>query len=144
MTTFLILLGLSLFILRSQLLRVALAESGQGNGASGGKIDVSSLHASPLMGAASGWLSLGGAVLLMLLALVQQGYLWGIGLVIAGVAGGVLLSSFLLPTIGSTLALGHHGGEGNKSIAEFNRRYGAIIAFSVAGVALLAWGLHIR
>ncbi len=80
----------------------------------------------------------------MLLALVQHGYLWGIGLILAGVAGGVLLSAVALPALGSTLALGHHGGEGNASIAAFNRRYGAHVAFAVTGVALLAWGLRLR
>lgn len=137
MTTFLILFGLSLFILRSQLLRVALLEQGAD------KLDAAKLHASPTMGAMSGWFSLGGAAGLMLLALVTSGYLWGFGLIVFGILGGVALSAFTLPTIGSTLALGHHGGDGNKSIAEVNRRYGAHIAFGVAALALLAWALHL-
>jgi hypothetical protein len=137
MTTFLILFGLSLFILRSQLLRVALAER------SDASIDPGELHVSPVLGAASGWASLGGAAALMLLALVTSGYLWGFSLIVFGVLGGVALSAVLLPTIGSTLVLGQHGGEGNRSIAAFNRRYGALVAFAVTGVALLAWGLHL-
>jgi hypothetical protein len=140
MTTFLILTGLSLFILRSQLLRVALQESAS----AGGQLDAGKLHDNAALGAASGWASLGGAAALMLLALVTSGYAWGFGLIVFGILGGVVLSSVLLPTIGSTLALGHHGGEGNKSIAAFNRRYGALVAFAVMGVALLAWGLHLR
>jgi hypothetical protein len=142
MTTFLILLGLSLFILRSQLLRVALSEMGAGKISD--KVDVERLHASPALGAMSGWFSLGGAAALMLLALVTSGYLWGFGLIVFGILGGVALSAVLLPTIGSTMALGHHGGEGNKSIAEVNRRYGAHIAFGVAALALLGWALHLR
>jgi hypothetical protein len=140
MTTFLILFGLSLFILRSQLLRVALKETGTN---AAGQIDSDKLHASPALGAMSGWFSLGGAAGLMLLALVTSGYLWGLGLIVFGIMGGVALSSFTLPTIGSTLALGHQGGDGNRSIAEFNRRYGAHIAFGVAALALLAWATHL-
>ena len=139
MTTFFILLGLSLFILRSQLLRVALKETGVADG----KIDVEKLHASPALGAMSGWFSLGGAAGLMLLAIVTSGYLWGLGLIVFGILGGVALSAFTLPTIGSTLAMGHHGGDGNRSIAAFNRSYGAHIAFGVAALALLAWALHL-
>jgi len=140
MTTFLILFGLSLFILRSQLLRVAMKETGAN---AAGEIDAGKLHASPALGAMSGWFSLGGAAGLMLLALVTSGYLWGLGLIVFGIMGGVALSSFTLPTIGSTLALGHQGGDGNRSIAEFNRRYGAHIAFGVAALALLAWATHL-
>ncbi len=140
MTTFLILFGLSLFILRSQLLRVALKETGAN---AAGQIDANKLHASPALGAMSGWFSLGGAAGLMLLALVTAGYLWGLGLIVFGILGGVALSSFTLPTIGSTLALGHQGGDGNRSIAEFNQRYGAHIAFGVAVLALLAWATHL-
>ena len=140
MTTFLILFGLSLFILRSQLLRVALKETGA---SAAGQIDADKLHASPALGAMSGWFSLGGAAGLMLLALVTSGYLWGLGLIVFGIMGGVALSSFTLPTIGSTQALGHQGGDGNRSIADFNRRYGAHIAFGVAALALLAWALHL-
>jgi hypothetical protein len=140
MTTFLILFVLSLFILRSQLLRVALKETGTNTT---GQIDSDKLHASPALGAMSGWFSLGGAAGLILLALVTSGYLWGLGLIVFGIMGGVALSSFTLPTIGSTLALGHQGGDGNRSIAEFNRRYGAHIAFGVAALALLAWATHL-
>jgi hypothetical protein len=140
MTTFLILFGLSLFILRSQLLRVAMKETGAN---AAGEIDAGKLHASPALGAMSGWFSLCGAAGLMLLALVTSGYLWGLGLIVFGIMGGVALSSFTLPTIGSTLALGHQGGDGNRSIAEFNRRYGAHIAFGVAALALLAWATHL-
>jgi hypothetical protein len=139
--TFFILLGLSLFILRSQLLRVALRASGA---EAAGKIEADKLHASPAMGAMSGWFSLGGAAALMLLAIVTSGYLWGFSLIVFGILGGVALSAFLLPTIGSTLALGHHGGEGEKSIAAFNRRFGSHIAFLVAALALVAWALHLR
>lgn len=142
MTTFLILFGLSLFILRSQLLRVALREMGAGSATA--EIAPEKLHASPALGAMSGWFSLGGAAGLMLLALVTSGYLWGLGLIVFGIMGGVALSAFTLPTIGSTLALGHQGGDGDRSVAEFNRRYGAHVAFAVAALALLAWALHLR
>jgi hypothetical protein len=142
MTTFLILFGLSLFILRSQLLRVALREMGAVSGA--GQVEPEKLHASPALGAMSGWFSLGGAAGLMLLALVTSGYLWGFGLIVFGIMGGVALSAFMLPTIGSTFALGHQGGDGDRSVAEFNRRYGAHVAFGVAALALLAWALHLR
>ncbi len=134
MTTFLILAGLSLFILRSQLLRVGLQQSGH---------DPAKLHASQRLGAASGWLSLAGAALLMLLAIVANGYAWGFGLIVFGVLGGVALSAVMLPTIGSTLALGHHGGEGDASIAEVNRRYGAWVALAVPAIAALAWFEHL-
>lgn len=140
MITFLILTGLSLFILRSQLLRVALLELGSGTGA----VDPAKLHSSPALGSMSGWFSLGGAAALMLLAIITSGYLWGFGLIAFGIIGGVALSSVVLPTIGSTMLTGHHGGEGNKSIAEVNRRYGAHVAFGVAALALLAWALHLR
>lgn len=138
MTTFLILAGLSLFILRSQLLRVALEQHG------GAKADPALLHASPALGAASGWLSLAGAAALMLLAVAANGWAWGLGMTAFGVIGGIVLSAVLLPTLGSTLALGHHGGEGNKSIAAFNRAYGAYVALAVAGIAGLGWLLHLR
>jgi hypothetical protein len=137
MTTFLILAGLALFILRSQLLRVAIQQLG-------GKADPAKLHASPVLGAASGWASLAGAAALMLLALVIYDYLWGLVVIGGGIFCGVLLSSFALPIIGSTLVFGHHGGEGAKSIAALNRTYGAWVAFAVMGCALLGWGLHVR
>jgi hypothetical protein len=91
MTTFLILFGLSLFILRSQLLRVALKETGAN---AAGQIDADKLHASPALGAMSGWFSLCGAAGLMLLALVTSGYLWGLGLIVFGIMGGVALFAF--------------------------------------------------
>lgn len=138
MTTFLIIIGICLFLLRSQLLRVALMESG------GASADPKLLHVSPSLGAASGWLSLAGAALLMLLAIVENGYLWGSVIVLGSIATGIVVSSLALPVIGSTLMLGHHGGEGMKSIVEFNRRYGAHFAFAVAGLAALAWALHLR
>lgn len=141
MTTFFILFGLSLFVLRSQLLRVALGEMGAGKISD--KVAPEKLHASPTMGAMSGWFSLGGAAGLMVLALVTSGYLYGFALIVFGILGGVALSAVLLPTIASTLALGHHGGDGNRSIAEVNRRYGAHVAFGVAALALLAWALHL-
>jgi hypothetical protein len=142
MTTFLILFGLSLFILRSQLLRVALREMGAASAST--QIEPEKLHASPALGAMSGWFSLGGAAGLMLLALVTSGYLWGFGLIVFGIMGGVALSAFMLPTIGTTIALGHQGGDGDRSVAEFNQRYGMHVAFAVAALALLAWALHLR
>lgn len=138
MTTFLILAGLSLFILRSQLLRVALEQSG------GAAADSRLLHASPALGAASGWLSLAGVALLMVLAIAQNGYLWGAGLVLAGILVGVLMAALAIPVISSTLMLGHMGGEGIKSVVAFNRTYGAWVALAVPAMAGLAWALHLR
>jgi hypothetical protein len=129
MTTYapiLIPLGLALFILRSQLLRVAIREFGHEN-----------LHASQVLGAASGWASLFGALLLAALAFVMDGWLWGLALIGLGIALGVLAAAVFLPMLGNTLAMGHHGGEGDRSVAEFNRRYGHWLAFAVAGIALV-------
>ncbi len=137
MTTFIILFGLSLFILRSQLLRVAIRQMG-------GEVKVEQLHASPVLGAASGWASLTGAILLVLLAVAVHGYLSGFAFAVLGIIGGVALSSLVLPAIGSTFMLGHLGGNGDKSIAEFNRRYGAHSAFLVAALAVLGWLLVLR
>jgi hypothetical protein len=107
------------------------------------QIDPARLHASPALGAMSGWFSLGGAAALMLLALVTSGYLWGFGLIVFGIMGGVALSAFMLPTIGSSMALGHAGGEGDRSIAAFNRRFGAHVALGVTAIALMAWAQHL-
>ncbi len=137
MTTFLILLGLSLFILRSQLLRVAIREMG-------GEVKGEQLHASPALGAASGWASLTGALLLVVLSVAVHGYLSGFAFAVLGIIGGVALSSLVLPAIGSTFMLGHLGGNGDRSVAEFNRRYGAHIAFLVAAMAGLGWLLVMR
>ncbi len=137
MITFLILLGLSVFILRSQLLRVAIRQMG-------GEVKVEQLHASPVLGAASGWASLTGAILLVLLSVAVHGYLSGFAFAVLGIIGGVALSSLVLPAIGSTFMMGHLGGNGDKSIAEFNRRYGAHIAFLVAALAVLGWLLVLR
>jgi hypothetical protein len=49
----------------------------------------------------------------------------------------VLAAAVFLPMLGNTLAMGHHGGEGDRSVAEFNRRYGHWLAFAVAGIALV-------
>jgi hypothetical protein len=125
-TPILIPLGLALFILRAQLLRVAIRQFG-----------IENLHASKTVGAASGWASLFGAAILTVLAFVTNGLLWGVLLIVIGLALGVVAAAVFLPTLGSTLAMGMHGGEGDKSIAEFNRTYGHWIAFAVAAIALL-------
>jgi hypothetical protein len=122
----LIALGLSLFILRTQLLRVAIRESGAEN-----------LHASPALGAASGWASLFGAAVLIAASFISLGLIWGAGLVVLSVVLGIISAAFALPTIGSTSALGHLSGEGNASIAAFNRAYGHWIAFAVGALALI-------
>jgi hypothetical protein len=130
MTNITIILGLALFIWRSQLLRTALIESGN---------DPAKLHASPGLGAASGWASLAGAALLAILAVLHNSLL-GVGLVvILGIAAGIALSALMQGVIGKTMALGHLSGEGAGSIAAFNRQYGAYIAFAVPALALLAW-----
>jgi hypothetical protein len=123
---FLIPAGLALFILRAQLLRVSIRELGMEN-----------IHASKGLGAASGWASLFGAVTLALLAFLFMGVLWGAALVVIGLVLGVVSSALFLPMLGRTLAMGMHGGEGDKSVAAFNRRYGHWIAFAVAGMALV-------
>jgi hypothetical protein len=126
----LIVAGLALFVLRTQLLRIAMMQ------ASG---DASKVHASAGLGAASGWASLFGFFALIMLAILTQGWLWGLGLVVVGLAAGVLGSALFLPMLGSTQAMGHLGGEGNRSIAEFNKLYGHNVAFAVAGCALLSF-----
>jgi hypothetical protein len=122
----LVAIGLALFILRAQLLRVAIREQGMTN-----------LHASAVLGAASGWASLLGALALAVLAFVFMGLIWGAVLVAAGLALGILASALFLPLLGQTLAMGMHGGEGDKSVAAFNRAYGHWIAFAVAGLAVM-------
>jgi hypothetical protein len=124
-TPILIPLGLALFILRAQILRVAIREFGMEN-----------LHASKGLGAASGWASLFGALLLAALAFVTNGWLWGVLLIATGLALGVVAAALFLPMLGQTNAMGMHGGEGDRSIAAFNRSYGHWIAFAVAGIAL--------
>ncbi len=133
MITALVLLGLALFILRSQLLRVAMEQSGAK--------DTAALHASPALGAASGWASLAGAACLMLLALVLHGYMWGAIIVLCGIGAGVILSSLALPLIAQTVWLGHVGGEGTPSVVAFNRLYGAWVAFAVPAAALAGWAM---
>jgi hypothetical protein len=125
-TPILIPLGLALFILRAQLLRVAIRELGMEN-----------LHASKALGAASGWASLFGALLLAALAVVTGGVVQGPILIVIGIALGVVGAAVFLPMLGQTNALGMHGGEGDRSVAAFNRRYGHWIAFAVAGIALV-------
>lgn len=125
-TPFLIPLGLALFILRAQVLRVAIRAGGMEN-----------LHASKVLGAASGWASLMGAMVLTALAFVTNGLFGGLIMVAAGLVGGIAASALFLPMLGNTLTFGHHGGEGDKSVAEFNRRYGHWVAFAVAGLAAL-------
>jgi hypothetical protein len=125
-TPILIPLGLALFILRAQILRVAIREFGMQN-----------LHASKGLGAASGWASLFGALLLAALAFVTNGLLWGVVLIGIGLAMGVLASALFLPLLGQTNAMGMHGGDGDRSVAQFNRSYGHWIAFAVAAIACL-------
>jgi hypothetical protein len=125
-TPILIPLGLALFILRAQLLRVAIRELGMEN-----------IHASRGLGAASGWASLFGAMLLAALAFVTNGLLWGVLLIGIGLAIGVVAAALFLPVLGRTNAMGMHGGEGDRSVAAFNRAYGHWIAFAVAGIGLL-------
>ena len=117
-------LSLALFIVRAQLLRVAIRELG-----------IEDLHESKFIGAVSGWLSLGGAMVLVMMAFNIKGLLWGVLLVVIGMVLGIAASALVLPFIGQTLALGHLGGEGDKSVAAFNRRYGAYIALAVALIA---------
>jgi hypothetical protein len=123
-TPILIPLGLALFILRAQVLRVAIRAVGMDN-----------LHASKGLGAASGWASLFGALLLAVLAFITNGMLWGVLLIGIGLVLGVVASSLFLPLLGQTNAAGMHGGEGDKSVAAFNRSYGHWLAFAVAGIA---------
>jgi hypothetical protein len=123
---YLIPIGLALFILRSQLLRVAIQETGGED-----------IHKSPMLGAASGWSSLLGALALIACAFYTDGWLRGAATIVIGLGLGILGSALFLPMIGSTLAMGHHGGEGNKSIAEINRRFGHVIAFAVGWIAFM-------
>jgi hypothetical protein len=125
-TPILIPLGLALFILRAQLLRVAIRELGMEN-----------LHASKGLGAASGWASLFGALLLAALSFATSGLLWGVLLIGIGLVLGVVASALFLPLLGQTNAAGMHGGEGDKSVAAFNRAYGHWLAFAVAGIGAL-------
>ena len=122
----LIVAGLSLFILRTQLLRVAMLQS-----------DAQNVHATPLLGALSGWSSLFGALVLVVSAFVSLGLIWGSALIVLGIVLGVISAALALPIIGNTSALGHLSGEGNVSVAAFNRAYGHLIAFSVGGLALV-------
>jgi hypothetical protein len=124
---YLIVLGLALFILRAQLLRVGIAELGMEN-----------LHASKALGAFSGWLGLGGAAVLACVAFAYGGIVWGLVLVTGGMALGVIVSAVFLPVLRSTFALGHHGGDGDRSVAEFNRRYGPFVALTVAVFAAVS------
>jgi hypothetical protein len=126
----LILVGLALFILRSQLLRIAMVQSGG---------DMAKVHASAMLGATSGWASLLGALALMAVSVLSQGLMWGTVLIFLGLVIGVIASSLFLPLLGSTHAMGHLGGEGQQSIAGFNKLYGHHVAFSVAICAILAF-----
>jgi hypothetical protein len=119
--------GLALFILRAQLLRIGITELGMEN-----------LHASSALGAFSGWLGLGGAAVLAFVAFAYGGTIWGLVLVTGGMALGVIVSAVFLPVLRNTLALGHHSGDGDKSVAEFNRRYGPFIALTVAAIAVVS------
>jgi hypothetical protein len=121
---FLIPIGFALFILRAQLLRIGVAEFGMDN-----------LHASKALGVASGWLGLFGAALLVYVAFAYGGIVWGLVLVTGGIALGIVASALFLPLLRSTFALGHHSGDGDRSVAELNRRYGPFIALSVAAIA---------
>jgi hypothetical protein len=125
-TPVLIPLGLALFILRAQILRIAIREFG-----------IENVHASKGLGAASGWASLFGALLLMVLAFLTNGWLWGVLLIGIGLALGVVAAALFLPLLGQTNVAGMHGGNGDSSVANFNRSYGHWLAFAVAGVAML-------
>lgn len=144
MTTLLILLGLTLFVLRSQLLRIGMQQAELAKKGASAVEKMAMVHASPFLGAISGWLSLLGASMLMLLAFNAEGWLAGGILIVCGIAAGILASALLIPLIGSTLALGHEGGEGLTSVAAFNRRKGAYIALAVAACAALAWTIRLR
>jgi hypothetical protein len=119
-------IGFAIFVLRAQLLRIGIGEFGPEN-----------LHASKALGVASGWLGLAGAAVLAVMAFISGGLVWGLVLVTGGLALGIVLSAVAIPVLRSTLALGHHGGDGDKSVAEFNRRYGPWLALAVAGIALI-------
>jgi hypothetical protein len=121
---YLIPIGFALFVLRAQLLRIGIAEHGLEN-----------LHTSKALGAVSGWLGLGGAAVLACIAFAYGGIVWGLVLVTGGLTLGIILSAVSLPVLRSTFALGHHSGDGDRSVAEFNRQYGPFIALAVAAVA---------
>ena len=123
---FLIPVGFAIFVLRAQLLRIGIAEHGMEN-----------LHTSKALGAFSGWMGLGGAAVLACIAFAYGGIVWGLVLVTGGLTLGIVLSAVALPVIRSTFALGHHSGDGDRSVAEFNRQYGPFIALAVAGVAMI-------
>jgi hypothetical protein len=138
MTTTLIIIGLALFILRSQLLRVGMQLAAREEGG----MDMAKVHASAMLGAVSGWLGLMAAAALIVLAFLAEGLLAGGVIVLAGLGVGILLSAVLIPVLGTTLAFGHHGGEGMVSVAAFNRAYGAYVALSVVAIAGIAWALQ--
>jgi hypothetical protein len=119
-------IGLALFILRAQLLRIGIGELG-----------IENLHASAALGAVSGWLGLGGALTLACVAFGYGGIVWGLVLVTGGLTLGIILSAVSLPILRSTFALGYHSGDGDRSVAEFNRRYGPYIALAVAAIAVV-------
>lgn len=125
-TPFLIVLGLALFILRMQLLWIALQSLGKDK-----------VHPSPALGAASGWASLVGVVLLCLLAPLVAGGIRGILVILAGLALGVVGSAMFISVVGKTSLFGHYSGEGNTSVAVFTQRYGHWLAFAVLGIALV-------
>jgi hypothetical protein len=118
-------IGFALFILRAQLMRIGIAELGLEN-----------LHASRMLGQVSGWLGLAGAAGLAVVAFVHAGAIWGLALVTGGMALGIVVSALTLPLLRSTFALGHHSGDGDRSVAEFNRLYGPYVALAVAGIAI--------
>ncbi len=122
----LIVLGLSLFILRTQLLRVAIRRQGMDD-----------LHASRLLGAVSGWISLAGALGLLLCAFAGLGLLLGAGVSVLGLGLGIIAAGFALPGIGQTTPMGHMDGEGDARIAAFNRAYGHWFGFAVGALALV-------
>jgi multidrug efflux pump subunit AcrB len=76
-------------------------------------------------------------MVLVACAFIVNGLVSGFVSIVIGLALGVVGSALFLPMLGNTLALGHHGGEGDKSVAAFNRRYGHWIAFAVGGIAAL-------
>jgi hypothetical protein len=121
---FLIPIGFAIFVLRAQLLRIGINELGMEN-----------LHTSKTLGAVSGWMGLGGAAVLACIAFAYGGIVWGLVLVTGGLTLGIILSAVALPILRSTFALGLHSGDGDKSVAEFNRQYGPFIALAVAGIA---------
>ncbi len=118
--------GFALFVLRAQLLRIGIGEFGPDN-----------LHSSKALGAISGWLGLAGAAVLAAMAFISGGLVWGLVLVTGGLALGIVVSAVALPVLRSTLAMGHHSGEGDKSVAEFNRSYGPWLALAVAAIAAI-------